>query len=55
VNSSLEEYGQIRLRDHFLQETATAQTLLGDLRDFTSGRPFADDVTIAAITATPFT
>jgi len=55
VNSSLEEYGQIRLRDHFLQKTATAQTLLGDLRDFTSGRPFADDVTIAAITATPFT
>ena len=50
-NSSLEEYGPSRLRDHFLHPPATAQTLLGDLRNFTSGQPSGDDVTIVTIAA----
>ena len=51
MNASLEEYGPSRVRDHFLHLPATAQSLLGDIRNFTSGQPSTDDVTIVTIAA----
>jgi sigma-B regulation protein RsbU (phosphoserine phosphatase) len=51
MNSSLEQYGESRLRDHFVDPSATMEGLLEDIRSFTSGHPSSDDVTAVVIEA----
>jgi phosphoserine phosphatase RsbU/P len=51
TNSSLEEYGPGRILKHVNNQTATVQSLLNDVREFTSGYPQSDDVTVVQIAA----
>ncbi len=49
INSSLDEYGAGRILKHVTNQTATVQSLLDDVDEFTSGYPKADDVTVVMI------
>jgi sigma-B regulation protein RsbU (phosphoserine phosphatase) len=49
INSSLDEYGAGRILKHVTNQTATVQSLLDDVNEFTSGYPKADDVTVVMI------
>jgi sigma-B regulation protein RsbU (phosphoserine phosphatase) len=49
MNSSLEQYGETRLRDHVVTPSATVQSLLDNVRSFTAGQPASDDVTVVMI------
>ncbi|MCI0696086.1 SpoIIE family protein phosphatase [candidate division KSB1 bacterium] len=51
MNSSLEEYGAIRLRDHITNPSASVQSLLDDVRTFAGGYPASDDRTLVMIRA----
>jgi sigma-B regulation protein RsbU (phosphoserine phosphatase) len=51
TNSSLEEYGPGRILKHIKNRSATVESLLNDVRQFTSGYPQADDVTVVRIAA----
>lgn len=51
VNSSQEEYGTDRLLSHATNQTATVQSLLNDVDNFTSGYPKSDDLTVVVIAA----
>ena len=51
TNSALEEYGAGRILEHVAKQTATVQSLLGDVDKFTSGYPKSDDVTVVMIAA----
>jgi sigma-B regulation protein RsbU (phosphoserine phosphatase) len=51
MNSSLQQYGESRLRDHLSKPTATVQSLLDDVRSFTAEHPATDDVTVVMIRA----
>jgi len=46
MNSSSLQYGESRLRDHFVKPSATVQSLLDDIRSFAAGKPACDDVTV---------
>ena len=46
MNSSLEQYGETRLRDHVANPSASVESLLHDVRTFVAGRPASDDVTV---------
>ncbi len=50
-NSSLDEYGPGRILEHATHPTATIQSLLNDVNEFTSGYPASDDVTVVMIAA----
>jgi sigma-B regulation protein RsbU (phosphoserine phosphatase) len=50
-NSSLEEYGEARLRDHAADPSASIEGLLNDVRSFTAGHPASDDVTVVMVQA----
>jgi sigma-B regulation protein RsbU (phosphoserine phosphatase) len=52
MNRSMEQYGESRLRDHFVDRSATVQGLLDDIRSFTSGQPVFDDMTVVMIKRT---
>jgi len=49
MNTSLQQYGETRLRDHVIKPSATVQSLLDDVRSFTDGQPPSDDVTVVMI------
>jgi sigma-B regulation protein RsbU (phosphoserine phosphatase) len=49
MNSSLRQYGEIRLRDHVVKNSATVQSILDDVRSFTTGQPASDDLTVVMI------
>jgi sigma-B regulation protein RsbU (phosphoserine phosphatase) len=49
MNSSMAQYGESRLRDHFARPSSTVQSLLDDIYSFTSGRSASDDITIVVI------
>jgi sigma-B regulation protein RsbU (phosphoserine phosphatase) len=51
MNSSLEQYGETRLRDHVANPSASVQSLLNDVRLFTAGHPASDDVTVVMVQA----
>jgi serine phosphatase RsbU (regulator of sigma subunit) len=51
MNSSLEQYGETRLRDHVAKPSASGQSLLNDIRTFTAGQPASDDVTVVMVQA----
>lgn len=51
INSALEEYGASRILAHVANQTATVESLLGDVDRFTSGYPKSDDVTVVMIAA----
>ena len=51
TNSSLEEYGSTRLQNHLSNPTASARSLLDDVRLFTKGHPATDDITVVTIQA----
>jgi sigma-B regulation protein RsbU (phosphoserine phosphatase) len=51
VNSSQEEYGTERIRDHAANPSTTVQSLLNDVGKFTAGYPASDDVTVVMLTA----
>ena len=52
VNSALEEYGPDRILKHVTSPTATVQTLLHDVDQFTAGYAESDDITVVTIAAT---
>ncbi len=52
INSSLEEYGPDRILKHVTNPTASVQTLLSDVDQFSSGYPESDDTTVVMIAAT---
>lgn len=49
MNSSLQQYGETRLRDHVVQPSATVQNLLDNVRSFMAGQPASDDLTVVMI------
>ena len=49
MNSSLEEYGATRIRDHIANSSASVQSLLDDVRTFAGGYPASDDRTVVMI------
>lgn len=49
INSSFEEYGADRILRHVTNQTATVQSLLSDVDEFTSGHPKSDDITVVRI------
>jgi len=49
MNSSLQQYGEPRLRDHIINPSSTAQSLLNDVRSFADGQPASDDVTVVMV------
>ena len=51
INSDLEEYGADRILKHVANQTATVESLLGDVDKFTSRYPKSDDVTVVMIAA----
>jgi sigma-B regulation protein RsbU (phosphoserine phosphatase) len=51
MNSSLEQYGETRLRDHAANPSASVESLLNDIRSFTAGHPASDDVTVVMVRA----
>ncbi len=51
MNSSLEEYGAIRLRDQMANPSASVQSILDDVRAFAGGYPASDDRTLVMIKA----
>jgi phosphoserine phosphatase RsbU/P len=51
VNSSLEEYGAARILEHIANPSATVQSLLDDVNNFTAGNPTSDDITVVKIAA----
>lgn len=48
-NPDDEEYGSQRLIDHLLRPTATAESLLADVRDFADGFGLRDDATVIMV------
>jgi sigma-B regulation protein RsbU (phosphoserine phosphatase) len=51
MNSSFEEYGEARLREHTANPSASVQSLLNDVRTFTDGYSASDDVTVVMVQA----
>jgi sigma-B regulation protein RsbU (phosphoserine phosphatase) len=51
MNSSLEQYGETRLRDHVANPSASAQSVVNDVRTFTAGQSASDDVTVVMVQA----
>ena len=51
MNSSLEQYGETRLRDHAANPSASVESLLHDVRTFTAGHPASDDLTVVMVEA----
>ncbi len=51
MNSSLEEYGETRLRDHVANPSASVESLLNDVRTFTAGHSASDDITVVMVQA----
>lgn len=51
MNSSLEEYGATRLRDHIANPSASVQSILDEVRAFAGGHPASDDRTLVMIRA----
>lgn len=49
MNSSFEQYGATRLRDHIANPSASVQSLLNDIRTFTGGYSASDDVTVVMV------
>jgi sigma-B regulation protein RsbU (phosphoserine phosphatase) len=49
MNSSLQQYGETRLRDHVINPSATVQSLMNNVRSFTAGQPASDDVTVVMV------
>ncbi len=49
MNSSLQQYGEIRLRDHVVLNSVTTQSILDDVRSFTTGQSASDDLTVVMI------
>ncbi len=52
MNSSLEQYGETRLRDHVANPSASTQSVVNDVRTFTAGQSASDDVTVVMVQAT---
>ncbi|MCI0695373.1 SpoIIE family protein phosphatase [candidate division KSB1 bacterium] len=46
MNSSLEQYGEARLRDHVANPSASVQSIVNDVRAFNAGCSATDDVTV---------
>jgi sigma-B regulation protein RsbU (phosphoserine phosphatase) len=44
-----EEYGQLRLKEHFLQPGTSGETLLADVRSFVNGFGLHDDATVITV------
>ena len=51
MDPSSELYGEKRLREHVARPSATVQSLLEDVRSFSSGQPASDDITVVMIRA----
>jgi len=51
LNSSLDQYGETRLCTHAADSSATAQSILEDVRSFTTGQSASDDVTVVMLRA----
>jgi sigma-B regulation protein RsbU (phosphoserine phosphatase) len=51
MNSSLEQYGETRLRNHVANPSASVESLLNDVRSFTAGYSASDDVTVVMVQA----
>ncbi len=49
MNTSMQQYGETRLRDHVSKPSATVRSLLDDVRSFTAGQPASDDVTVVMV------
>jgi sigma-B regulation protein RsbU (phosphoserine phosphatase) len=49
MNSSLEEYGAMRLQDQMMNPSASVQSILDDVRAFAGGHPASDDRTLVMI------
>jgi sigma-B regulation protein RsbU (phosphoserine phosphatase) len=48
-NQTDEEYGQRRLKEHFLQTDASAESLLDDVRSFADGSGLRDDASVILV------
>jgi hypothetical protein len=44
-----EEYGVVRLQEHFLRADASAEGLLDDLRSFADGSALRDDASVILV------
>ena len=51
MNPSLRQYGEARLRDHCVSQSATVQSLVDDVRSFMSAQPASDDITAVIVQA----
>lgn len=49
MNSSFEEYGAMRIRDHMTNPSASVQSLVDDVRAFAGCHPASDDTTLVMI------
>ena len=49
MNSSMQQYGEGRLRDHVVKPSASVQSLLDDVRSFTAGQAALDDLTVVVM------
>jgi len=48
-NQTDEEYGPVRLQEHFLQTDASAESLLNDVRSFADGSGLRDDASVILV------
>lgn len=51
MNSSLEEYGETRLRAHAANPSASVESLLNEVRAFVDGHSASDDITVVMVQA----
>jgi sigma-B regulation protein RsbU (phosphoserine phosphatase) len=50
-NSDEEQYGAERLQNHVLQQAASAESILADVRSFANGTGLRDDATVIFVKA----
>jgi serine phosphatase RsbU (regulator of sigma subunit) len=48
-NQTDEEYGLVRLQEHFLRTDASAESLLDDVRSFADGSGLRDDASVILV------
>jgi sigma-B regulation protein RsbU (phosphoserine phosphatase) len=52
MNISMKQYGEDRLLDHVSQAPATLQSIVQDVRSFTTGQHVSDDLTVMVVEST---
>jgi sigma-B regulation protein RsbU (phosphoserine phosphatase) len=49
TNPDEEEYGELRLKQHFMQSGSSGESLLADVRSFVNGFGLHDDATVITV------